>query len=79
MGKLNHQSLSRILRLHFTFLRYLRLLIYFSGKSQYLVKWSGVDENGEPWADTWEPAENIEVEENEALLEAFKKDFQVHN
>ena len=32
-----------------------------------------MDENGEPWADTWEPARNIEVEENEALLETFKK------
>jgi len=42
------------------------------GKRQYLVKWSGEDENGEPWADTWEPAENIEVEENQALLEKFK-------
>ena len=38
-----------------------------------MVRWSGVDEEGEPWADSWEPAENIEVEENEALLEAFKK------
>ena len=45
---------------------------YFRGKRQYLVKWSGEDENGEPWADTWEPAENIEVEENQALLEKFK-------
>ena len=38
-----------------------------------MVKWSGQGKNGEPWDDTWEPAENIEVEGNEALLEAFKK------
>ena len=48
-------------------------MIYFRGKRQYLVKWIGVDENGEPWADTWEPAENIEVEENENLLKKFRK------
>ena len=38
-----------------------------------MVKWSGVDEDGEPWADSWEPAENIEVEENENLLKKFRK------
>lgn len=43
------------------------------GKRQYLVKWLGVDENGKPWADTWEPADNIEVEENDNLLEKFRK------
>ena len=32
-----------------------------------------MDENGEPWADSWEPAENIEVEENENLLKKFRK------
>ena len=25
----------------------------------YLIKWSGVDQNGELWDDTWEPLENI--------------------
>ena len=49
------------------------ILIYFRGKRQYLVKWLGVDENGEPWTDSWEPAENIEVEENENLLKKFRK------
>ena len=38
-----------------------------------MVKWSGVDEDGEPWADSWEPAENIEIEANENLLKKFRK------
>lgn len=50
--------------------------LYFRGKKQYLVKWSGLDENGDRWADTWEPAQNIEVDENEALLKKF---FQKQN
>ena len=49
------------------------IYIYFRGKRQYLVKWSGVDEDGEPWADSWEPAENIEIEANENLLKKFRK------
>ena len=25
-----------------------------------MIKWRGLDKNGDPWDNTWEPAENIE-------------------
>ena len=34
---------------------------------EYLIKWSGLNEHGHEWDDTWEPAEYIEKDEAEAL------------
>ena len=31
--------------------------------TEYLIKWKGVDENGDPWKSTWEPAECINAPE----------------
>ena len=44
---------------------------YHKGQRQYLVKWEGSN-RGKPWADTWEPMENLvgcakEIREYEAL------------
>ena len=39
----------------------------FSGKKEYLIKWSGRDEDGNPWDNSWEPAKNIEKEGGEEL------------
>ena len=32
----------------------------FSSSKKYLIRWSGLDEYGDPWIDTWEPAKNVE-------------------
>merc|ERR1712168_1692360 len=42
-------------------------------KKQYLIKWTGVDENGDPWKPTWEPAKNIEKENAEELQKFLAK------
>ena len=31
--------------------------------TEYLIKWKGADEYGDPWDNTWEPAENINAPE----------------
>ena len=38
-----------------------------------MIKWSGLDENGDPWNNTWEPAENIEKSAAEAVKKFWKK------
>ena len=37
-----------------------------------MVKWSGLNEHGRPWDDTWEPAEFMEKDGYEQVL-AFRK------
>ena len=38
------------------------------GEQFYLVKWKGVDQNGTPWSQTWEPEENLDCDD---LVDAF--------
>ena len=47
-------------------------IIIFRGERQYLVKWSGLDEDEKPWPGSWEPAENIEMD-YAPLVEAFRQ------
>ena len=28
-------------------------------KTEYLIKWSGLNENGDPWDNTWEPFKSV--------------------
>ena len=35
-------------------------ICYLRGKTKYLVKWRGLDENGDPLDATWEPPEKLE-------------------
>ena len=37
------------------------------------MKWSGTDENGDPWKPTWEPAKNIEDTAPDELKKFLKK------
>ena len=45
----------------------------FRGQKEYLIKWSGLNEYGEAWDDTWEPAEFIEKDGAEELERFFAK------
>ena len=38
-----------------------------------MVKWSGLNEYGRPWDDTWEPAHFIEMDCYERQVFAFRK------
>ena len=38
----------------------MKIIEVFSNRKEYLVRWSGLDEEGDPWIDTWEPERNIE-------------------
>ena len=40
------------------------------GKIEYLLKWYGSDEKGNPWDNSWEPKENLECED---LINEFEK------
>ena len=42
-------------------------------KYQLHVKWAGIDENGAPWADTWEPLQNLMNDVPDIVTEYFKK------
>ena len=54
------------------------LYIYFSGQRQYFVKWLGTDDSGDPWENTWEPAENIEEHRrNLILIKNYWKTFGI--
>ena len=64
----------------FRFERYFEVGLHFlnnnfsgairSGR-KYLIKWSGVDENGKSWPDSWEPAEHLEGNENYNWIKNF--------
>ena len=45
----------------------------WNGVVEYKIKWSGKDEHGNPWENSWEPAENIECQ---SLIEEFEKGSQ---
>ena len=38
-----------------------------------MIRWSGLDEHGKAWDDTWEPAEYIEKDGAEELKRFFAK------
>ena len=44
-----------------------------NGYVEYKIKWSGKDETGKPWDNSWEPQENIQCQ---SLIEEFERGSQ---
>ena len=45
-----------------------------NNKKYYLVKWTGTDDKGKPWEDTWEPAKNITPD----LIQQYHQERKSH-